>query len=228
MIIPFSGSWTYALLISCSISLFLCILHSVFFQDSVFHLHPSMNLAFGFLCFSAKNNPSHEMHYMKRWINTTIWKGHPVSKVALYEHKMPEHEVIFIDFLVMRSTSYLRLSIAVALKTVWQQFWEQWPPLSTEYEHFSSELILMSKYINPFKIQALILQPIQQKDNTVNNYLIQESRVAAILIISLGFGKPAPCNKMTLSRNKNKLTYEFFSLVWANASGMPGTFDYTW
>lgn len=183
-----------------------------FLQDSVFHLDPSMNLAFGFLCLSAKNNPSCEMHWVQRRINIIIWKGHSVSKIVLYEHIMPEHKVILIHFLVMRSTSYLGFLTAVALRSVWQQVWEQGPPILTEEEHFSSEPIFVSIHINLFQIRVLILQPIHQKENTVTNYLIQEALLAAIKVISLGFGKPAPCNGMTMWRNKNKLPYKFLSL----------------
>jgi len=71
--------------------------------------------------------------------------------------------------------------------------------MSVEEQHFSSGPILLSIYINLFKIQALISQPFHHKESTVNTYLTQESLAAVILImISLGFGKPTPCNEITL------------------------------
>lgn len=101
MFMPFNGAWML-----CSYpeaSVFSCVFYrepQCFFQDSLFYPDPSMNLAF-FFCFSLqKTTPAMKCTEWKG--GKTIWKGHPASKIALYERKMPEHKVIFIHFLVIR------------------------------------------------------------------------------------------------------------------------------
>lgn len=53
---------------------------------------------------------------------------------------------------------------------------------TVEDQHPSSWPILVSIYVNLFKIQALISQPLQ-KESKVNIYFIQESLAAVTLIM---------------------------------------------